>query len=143
MKKFLKIGLILFCIGLIAGTGTYIYVFHKPHRNIAKEKPAYIVDAHSFYSEFSSDENSGYQKYGNQVIQLTGKVVNVAIEKNNASITLLDEMEGISCSFDSLSMVKNLDKLRQVKSGDEVILKGQCDGYDMLMGVVLSRCVLL
>jgi hypothetical protein len=52
-------------------------------------------------------------------------------------------MEGITCSFDSLSMVKSSDKLRQIKAGDEVVLKGQCDGYDMIMGVVLSRCVLL
>jgi len=130
-------------IGLLSATGTYLYVFHKPHRNIAKEKPAYIINAREFYQEFSIDEDSGYEKYGNKVVQVSGNVVDVSLNNSNASLVLLDEMEGINCSFDSLAVVKSSEMLSKLKRGDEVILKGQCDGFDMIMGIVLTRCVII
>lgn len=143
MKKFLKIALILFIIGMVAAIGTWIYVFHKPARNIAKEKPAYVMEAQQLFSDFQKDESASYTKYGNKVIELSGKVVNVTIGSNTASVTLLDEMEGINCSFDSLTVAKTGDELSKIAVGNEIKLKGQCDGYDMIMGVVLTRCVLL
>ena len=60
MKKLLKIGLVLFLFGIVAAVGTYFYVFHKPHRNIAKEVPAYVVCAKKLYTEFSEDEIIAY-----------------------------------------------------------------------------------
>ena len=49
MKKLIKIGIILFLLGIVAATGTYFYVFHKAHRNIAKEKPAYEICAKDLF----------------------------------------------------------------------------------------------
>ena len=142
MNKLLKIFLILFGIGLLAGVGTYLYVFHKPHRNIEKEQAAYVIAASDFYQEFAMDETSAYEKYGNLVIQVTGSIADITLEEDQASIVLLDEMEGISCAFDSLALVEWGEKFAQLQIGDELTLKGQCDGFDMIMGVVLSRCVL-
>ena len=143
MKKLLKIGLILFGIGVLSGIGTYLYVFHKPHRNIAKEKPAYIVDARSLYDEFSVNEESSYEKYGDQVIEVTGEVIDFSLQPNGATLVYLDPLEGISCSFDSLTVVQENSELEKVEVGKQVTLKGKCDGYDMIMGVVLTRCVVL
>jgi hypothetical protein len=140
-KKLIRIALILTALGLFSATGTYLYVFHKPHRNIAKEKPAYILDAGSLISDFSSDETASYEKYGNKVLQVSGEVVDISVSDNSASITLLDQMEGINCSFDSLEVVNSKSELEQLNVGNKVDLKGQCDGYDMIMGVVLTRCV--
>lgn len=140
-KKLFRIAIALFIFGLISATGTYVYVFHKPHRNIAKEKPAYVIDATRLITEFVDDETLSYEKYGNQVLQVNGEVVNISISDNSASITLIDEMEGISCSFDSLGLVDYKAILQKIDMGDNVELKGQCDGYDMIMGVVLTRCV--
>jgi hypothetical protein len=143
MKKLVKIGLVLFGIGLLSGFAVYMYVFHKPHRNILKEKPAYVLNAEKIYYDFSSNEESSYAKYANKVIQLHGEVVDIDFHTNNAMITMNDFMQSVNCNFDSLTMVKNYDKLKNVKVGDKVELKGQCDGYDMIMGVVLTSCVLL
>jgi hypothetical protein len=143
MKKLVKIGLVLFGIGLLCGFAVYMYVFHKPHRNIAKEKPAYVIEAQKMYDEFASNETSSFEKYGNKVVQITGEVADIEIHQNNAMLTINDALEGVNCSFDSLSVVKNIDKLKNVSVGDKVELKGQCDGYDMIMGVVLTSCVLL
>ena len=143
MKKLIKIMLILGAFGILSATAVYLYVFHKPHRNIAKEAPAYVVEAPAFYSEFSSDETTAYEKYGNQVVQVSGQVVDISLTDNSASLVLLDEMEGIACAFDSLGMAQQKSHLASIQIGDNVNLKGQCDGYDMIMGIVLTRCILL
>ena len=143
MKKLFKIGLILFGIGIFAAGGTYMYVFHKPHRNVAKEKPAYVLDAEELYTEFVTDEEISYEKYGDQVLQITGNVVEVNVLQNTASIVYLDPVDGINCSFDSLTVVKSGSELSQIQAGDRVTVKGKCDGYDFIMGVVLTRCVLI
>ena len=30
--------------------------------------------------------------------------------------------------------------INQLQLGDKISLKGKCDGFDMIMGVVLTRC---
>jgi hypothetical protein len=141
-KKFIRIAIILFVIGVLSGIGTYLYVFHKPQRNIAKEKPAYELDASTLFSDFSSDETTSYEKYGNKVLLVSGAVVDISISGKGASITLLDEMEGINCSFDSVEVSKARNVFNEITVGEQLALKGQCDGYDMIMGVVLTRCVI-
>lgn len=143
MKKIFKIGLILFIVGVVSATGTYIYVFHKAHRNIAKEKPAYEVCAKDLYTEFSEDEMSSYDKYGNQVLQVTGTVVEFELKENGASLVYIDPFEGINCAFDSTTVTKLKNEFTEISVGNVVTLKGQCDGFDMIMGVVLTRCVLI
>ena len=140
-KKLIHIALVLIGVGLLSATVTYIYVFHKPHRNIAKEKPAFILDAHTLISDFSTNETGSYEKYGNQVLQVTGEVVDISVSEKGASITLLDAMEGINCSFDSVAVAKSKSVFESIDVGSNIELKGQCDGYDMIMGVVLTRCV--
>jgi hypothetical protein len=143
IKKILKIGFLLFGIGLFSGLGTYIYVFHKPQRNINKEKPAFVMSAEELYKEFSDSEDSSFIKYGDKVIELTGKISDVTLNSNGASITLLDEISGVNCSFDSLTVAEHKSELEIYKPGDIITLKGKCDGYDMIMGVVLTRCILI
>lgn len=141
MKKLIKIALILFGIGLFAALGTYLYVFHKPHRNIAKEKPAYTLQADQLLTEFSTDEQAGYEKYGNMVVQVTGEVVEINVSEKGASMVYVSSMEGVSCTIDSLTVAQYDTQLSGVNVGDELTLKGKCDGYDFIMGVVLTRCV--
>ena len=143
MKQFLRITLILFGVGVFAGIGTYIYVFHKPHRNIEKEKPEYVISAQDLLDQFSTEEDSSYAKYGDKVIQVSGSVADVAIKENTASIMLLDAMSGINCAFDSVTVSQHKDELEKIQVGQDLTVKGKCDGYDMIMGVVLTRCVLL
>jgi len=143
MNKYLKIFLFLFGIGLISGIGVYLYVFHKPHRNIAKEKSAFQVTAIQLLDEFSSDETATYAKYGNQVLEVSGNVADVSKSEGVLSIVLEDASMGVTCAFDSIYVTGNSDLLKNISTGTSVKLKGQCDGYDMIMGVVLTRCVLV
>lgn len=143
MRNFLRLTLILFGVGVFAGIGTYIYVFHKPARNIAKEKPEYVMNAQDLLNQFTSAEDSSYAKYGDKVIQVTGSVADVEVKSNTASIMLQDALSGVNCAFDSITVVQDKNKLQNIKVGQNITLKGKCDGYDMIMGVVLTRCVLL
>jgi hypothetical protein len=143
MKKLFRIGLILFAFGLISGFGVYLYVFHKPHRNVAKEKPAFVTDAKTLYDDFINNEETSYDKYGDKVVEITGEVSDISIESSTANLVFLDPIEGINCSFDSITVANQNDKLSAINIGDKVTIKGKCDGYDMIMGVVLTRCLLM
>jgi hypothetical protein len=141
MKKIFKIILILFVIGLVCGFGVYMYVFHKPHRNLANEKPAFTLSAADLIKQFSEKEDSCYKVYGDKAVQVNGKIADISKKGDIIqTIVLENSTSGVSCGFDSLYSVENSEKIAKLKVGEDVTLKGKCDGYDMIMGVVLTRC---
>lgn len=140
MKKFLIITLSIVGAGLLIGGGVVWYVFNKPQRNVEKEKPAFVMTAADLYAEYSSNEEAGNAKFSNKVIEVTGEIVEITPGENETSIVLLDPMEGISCALDSIIVADNKEKIENLNIGDEITLKGKCDGIDMIMGVVLTRC---
>ena len=141
MKKFFKIILYLFIVGLICGIGVYLYVFHKPHRNLANEKPAFTLTAADLIIQFGEKEDSCYKVYGDKAIQVNGKIADISKKGNIIqTIVLENSSSGVSCGFNSLYNVENSEKISKLKVGDIVKLKGKCDGYDMIMGVVLTQC---
>lgn len=141
MKKFLKIILYLFIIGLVIGFCVYLYVFHKPHRNLANEDAAFTVQATELLNEFSTNDSISNKKYGDKAIAVKGIIVDIK-KTNEVSVVLADEMTGVSCNFEAEYYTENKENLDKLKIGDEVTIKGKCDGYDPIMGVVLTRCVL-
>ncbi len=143
MKKGLKIFLIIVVIGIVGGLGTVYYVFNKPHRDVEGEKPAFILDAETLFNEYNLDEEAGNIKYGDKILQVSGNIVDVTSEKFEVSITLSDEMEGVNCSLDSIAIVEYKNKIESLKEGDSITIKGKCDGFDMIMGVVLTRCYIV
>jgi len=143
MKSGLKIFLIILAIALIAGSSSVYYVFNKPHRNIDLETPAYIIDAKSLFNDFNNDEVSASQTYANQVIQVSGIIAELFIDDYQISIVLNDDLKGVSCELDSLTIDRNKTLIDSLKIGDQITLKGKCDGFDMIMGVVLTRCFII
>ena len=143
MNKYLKIFLIVAIVGIIAGGGAVYYIFNMPARDVENEKPAFTLSAESLYNDFNSNEEAANLKYGNQVLQVSGSVVEKSIENYQVSITLNDEMEGINCALDSTTYVNHKELIDQLSSGENITLKGKCDGFDMIMGVVLTRCFII
>jgi len=139
MKLGLKIILIITGFILFFGLGATYYVFNKPHRNIAKERPAFIMEASELFEEFNMNEDLGNKKFGNQVIQVSGKVTEIPMDENGISFILNNSMEAVNCTID----VQYEDKVKKIKLGGKVTLKGKCDGFDMIMGVVLIKCILI
>jgi hypothetical protein len=143
MKKKAKIGLIISGISLMIIVLTILYFFYKPQRNIENEKPAYTLESANLYFDFTSNSDSSYIKYQNQILQITGKVIEFSIENNGATVIFINSIGGITCAFDSITMIKDYNRLSKIQVGDSLTLKGKCDGYDMIMGIVLSKCILL
>jgi len=143
MKKGIKIVLIIVIAGALIGAGSVYYVFNKPHRNVEGEAAAFKMEAKAFFDEFNTDETASNTKYLNKVIQVKGKIVSFTKETGEVSITLNSETEGINCAMDSTGVVENKVEIDKLKVGDDVTLKGKCDGFDMIMGIVLTRCFLV
>ena len=143
MNKGLKIFLIIAVVGAVVGFSTVYYIFNMPHRNVEDETPAYTIEASILFEEYNSDEDATNLKYGDQVLQVTGDIAELSIEGYQVSITLNDEMEGVNCSLDSVAIDQNKELIEQLKVGDNITIKGKCDGFDMIMGVVLTRCYII
>ena len=143
MKGGLKIFLIILEVFLIAGISSIYYVFNKPHRNIDLETPAYIIDANTIFNEFSNDEVLANQTYANQVVQVTGQIAELFIDGYQISVVLNSKQNGVNCELDSLTIVLNKTLINSFKIGDQITLKGKCDGFDMIVGVVLTRCFII
>lgn len=143
MNKTIKNLMILALIGLVIGVGVVYYVFNKPHRDIAGETPSFKIEASTLFSEYSNNEEECNLKYGDKVIQVTGKIVEITKESNDISFVLNDQMEGVNCSLDSITIINNHDIINKYNIDDNITLKGKCDGFDMIMGVVLTQCFII
>lgn len=143
MKKGLKIFLIVVLVGLVGGLGTVYYVFNKPHRDVENEAPAFTMEASQLYDEFSSEEDASNAKYGDQVIQVNGDIAEISNDGFTVSIMLGDAMAGVNCAMDSATVADNKAVFENLKEGEAITLKGKCDGFDMIMGVVLTRCFII
>ena len=133
----------MLAVFLIAGISSVYYVFNKPHRNIDLETAAYTVDAKSLFNEFNVDQALSNKTYVDQVVQVTGVIAELFIDKYQVSIVLNNEQQGVSCELDSLTIDRNEAIINSLKIGDQITLKGKCDGFDMIMGVVLTRCFII
>lgn len=147
-KTVVKYVLITIGICFVIGTAIAIYVFNKPQRNVADEKPAYIVTATEIYNDFTSNEALANQKYlsdkSGKIIQISGSVSEIIAHADTVlTIGIRDDemMEGaILCSIDK----SEIAKAAKFNMGDKVVLKGVCTGYLDLTGeVTFSKCVVI
>lgn len=143
MKTGLKIALIILAIALITGSFSVYYIFNKPHRNIEIETPAYTIEAELLFNEFDKDEVFANQTYVDQVVQVSGTIVELFIDEYQISIVLSDNIKGVSCELGNLTIDRKESIINSLKIGDQITLKGKCDGFDMIMGVVLTRCFIV
>lgn len=143
MKKSVKILLYLAITGIVIGGATVYYVFNKPHRDVEGETPAFVMTAQELFDEYNENEDAGNLKFGAKVIQVNGQIVDIAKGVGEVSIVLNDEMEGVNCALDSMTIVKNKAEIDALNIGDDITLKGKCDGFDMIMGVVLTQCFII
>jgi hypothetical protein len=134
-----KVILIITAFVLVVGIGATYYLFNKPHRNIALEKPAYILGASILFKEFNMNKDLGDEKFGNQVIQVSGRVAEVSVGENSVSIILNNMMEAVNCTIEG----NYNESAKGIHFGDSITVKGKCDGFDMIMGVVLTKCILI
>ncbi len=130
---------VLVILGFV-GTSMGIYLYNKPHIDLANQQADISFAASKLFSEFETDENSANKKYLNKIIEVRGNIQEITKTDDGGLIIVLrgeEDIFGVNCAFEK----KDAQKIVGIKTGKEITVKGFCTG--MLMDVNLSRCVLV
>lgn len=137
MLKVLKRWPVMLLLISILGFSVALYLYNKPHKNIAKAKVAYTVSSSDLFHEFETNSHAAIKKYKGKVLEITGPVQTVDVKDTYATVILANEGDfyGINCSFGP----KNLKGLPDIVVGELVTIKGECKGF--IDDVILSNCI--
>ncbi len=142
MKKAL-IAIVL--LGLIAA-GVGFYMFNKEHDETADMKAAFSMTTTAVIDEFVEDEAAATTKFNDQIIEVSGPLMELM--KENGMVVGLklgeDDLSVVNCSMQNPIDPAELN----IAEGQSVKIKGVCSGFnssDMLPGgdVELKRCTLV
>jgi hypothetical protein len=133
MKKVLIIAAL---VATTTGLGFGYYLYNKPHKSIAEETPAFVLDAHTLVTEYDANEKNANAKYLGKIIEVKGVVAEkLKDSQGNFNLTLQGpDIAGIGCQFDPNSV----HTVAPIKEGQQVKIKGICTG--VLMDVILVDC---
>lgn len=133
MKKILVAAIAV----LVIGAGVAMYMFNKPHKDIAGAEADVKIGAAALFDQYSANEAEANTKYLDKVISVSGTVGSINrdnAEEPSLNLNTNDLMGVVTCQF----LPDHAYELDNVQEGDEITVKGQCTG--MLMDVVLIRC---
>lgn len=125
---------------LIAAVATYaLNEYSRTHPDTGSLKSVATRSATELVKEFENDETKASENYADKVITVNGQVIKIEKEDTAGKILLgeRESMAGVLCEFDN----RNSKKLKDLKEGQQVKVKGICTG--MLMDVIMVRCVLM
>ena len=116
----------------------FFHIFKKADITVASKKVDVEIVASILQKNFETDEKTANAKYLNKIIVVSGIVDNITDTKEDITVYLKpkDKTSGVMCSFD-----KTVFKKSSIKPGDQVKIKGICNGY--LMDVVLNKCAIV
>jgi hypothetical protein len=140
MKTWIKVLFALLLIGLITGALLYVFVYNKPHRDIAKAKPDLSVTAAELFDAFRADEVSAGARFNGKVVQIEGVVDDIDILDDLViMIFVFDDgifgQEGVRCNMLPDWGARALE----FQVGDFITIKGLCTGYTSV-DVILEKC---
>lgn len=124
----------------IAGLLIALYLYNKPHPNLASQKADIQVSSTALFQAFEADETAANDQYLNTLIEVEGKVAEKNATEDGGYTLVLGAAEqafGVNCAF----LPADSEGVDQLAVGDQVTIKGICAG--MLMDVNLSRCILV
>lgn len=133
MKKIIIITLAL----ILVAAGVGLYMWNKPHQDIAAANADITISANELLTAFQTDENAANTKFNDKIVEVSGQVRTANTDGGKTIVTLDagDSMAAVTCELDEL--VKH--KRTEFSTGDPVTFKCTCTG--ILMDVVLVRCV--
>ncbi|MBL0152112.1 MAG: hypothetical protein IPP93_00945 [Chitinophagaceae bacterium] len=131
---------------VLAGVGFYFYKeFYRTHKDTAKIKPAYTVQATALISEFEKNEAASNSKYWDKVLKVEGMVKELIKDEAGFYSVVLGDTSSLSSVRLSMDSVHN-QEAAGLKRGETIAMKGICSGFnpDEMLGsdVILVRSVL-
>jgi len=133
-KKKIFTWVLLSVLAILVTGGIVGYkMYTKPHRNVEIIK-AIQVAANQLATEYENNEPVANSTYLDKVLEVTGDITEISKNQKGETIIVLKgtDMSTVRCTVEG-------SELPQIKTGDNVILKGICTGY--LTDVVMVRCL--
>ncbi len=138
IRKYIYLSLaVLIAIAISIGYRAW----NKPHENI-KEAVAIKTNAIALYNSLSNDNADAKSNYINKVVLVSGKVKQVSENQQKQQVIFLQTNVNdgsVNCTME--------EKIKNIKVGDSIFLKGICTGYsggessmDLPGDVFLIRC---
>ena len=114
MKGFLKTLIIALPLALLS----------CGHAETADEEAAFVVSGDEIVQSFLDNEQESGAKYIDQIIQVTGPIMELSKENGQVTSVMIssDEYNIVSCTFQNPVY---LDEI----SGDQITVKGVCSGF--------------
>lgn len=133
-------------VAIIIGGAIGWYMYQKPVKNFAESSSDYSLPATTIFAEFALNPEAATQKYvaDDKVVQISG-ILKEKNQNEDGTVTfILDSgtLDGsVACTFTKENSARALQK----EIGSEVILKGQCTGFEDLINpeLILIRCGLV
>ncbi len=137
MKKN-KIVIVILIVGFV-GVFVAYKMYNKPHVNVVETKSDIILSASKILNDFSTDENLANKLYLEKIIKINGTISELNIEKERGIITLktTNDFGSVLCHLSEGGM----KKMKSLKVGQTITLKGICTGF--LMDVILVKCEII
>lgn len=134
MKRFWIILLVIVAVAIAA----FLFLWNKPHEKV-EDKESSEISAVELYSAFKQDEAAANKKYLNQVLDVTGKLIEQEKNQDGQTVAILqgdtsdDLLAGaVMCTF--------REKNVTIPESGTLRIKGFCNG--IANDVHLSDCVL-
>ena len=115
--------------------------WNKPHENI-EDAIAIKTNASLLYNSLANDSLNAKSDFINKVVMVSGKVKQVSENQQKQQVILLEtnvQDGSVNCTME--------EKIKNIKAGDSILLKGICMGYaggdkdiDLPGDVFLVRC---
>jgi hypothetical protein len=137
MKNWKKIILTIGILGILTAGSVVLYVYFKPHRDVATEKGVALT-AQQLFDAFKANEADANAKYLDKAIELSGEVADITTNQDGntvANFKTNDPLFVINCTFKT--------KPDELKPGQTITFKGICTGYIPDANVVINEGVLI
>ncbi len=133
------IWLLLIVAMLTAGS----YAYHEYNRkpvDLSGIRSQLNITADSLVVIFETDEPKANSLYLGKPVDIKGLIADISNQQDtliNITLGKKDNMHRVSCLIDA----NHIKEVKSYKVGDEITLRGICNGY--LMDVELNRCVVV
>ena len=137
MSRKAIVALILIALAVVAALIVWKWAFKKSDVSVSSKKAEVEIEAAVLTREFEENEEAANALYLGKVIMVSGTVNSITEDEQNLSVYLknAEDISGVMCTISKAS-----ENTNPIKTGDQVKIKGICDGY--LMDVKLNKCSL-
>jgi len=130
--------LLIFLVIIVIVGGLYgIYSYNKNPVDTRDESADFEISAPGIVKEFSANEDASTKKYVDKILIVTGEIKEIDISTSTLFLDGSDPLITITCSF----YANESNRLKKLKSGDIVKVKGKCTGK--LIDIVMNNCILV